>query len=147
MRAKTRSFSGKIIRLCALPLCVSVATGVCAEPLAVSHRVNVAVSFETSFDLITNEKICENDKICNVISDPAHGIDLTLKLHSNASFGELMLQCKDACSFASGRSVVTFTKERIFRFFRGRDAIEILLVLKPREKMGEISLIIEPFAR
>lgn len=138
------TFTGKLIRLCALLLCISVPTSVFAEVPA-SYRVHVAVSFDAPFDLITNAAICENDKICNVISDHAHGIDVTLKLHSNAtsSFGELTVQCKDACSFESGKNAITFTKERIFEFFQGRDAMEIPLVLKPRTKIGEISLIIE----
>ena len=138
------TFSGKGIRLCALLLCISVPTGVFAEVPA-SYRVHVAVSLDAPSDLITNAAICENNKICNVVSDQARGIDVTLKLHSNAtsSFGELTVRCKDECSFDSGKNAIIFTKDRIFEFFQGRDAMEIPLVLKPRTKIGEISLIIE----
>jgi hypothetical protein len=95
---------------------------------------------------VIGEVRCGFGSRCEIVDDPKLGIKVTEDRRGEGPYGgaRLTVDCREDCSFASGRSTTLFQGQRDFDLFRGADnQVEILPVLRPRTMLGKIFLIVE----
>jgi hypothetical protein len=110
------------------------------------RRIQAAVLLDGLAEPILGEARCRFEKRCEIIAGSGSSLKVDVNLHRRGAVesADLTIHCPKECSFMSGRSNVTFQRERKFDLFRGGEGgVETLLVLKPRVKIGEIVLIVE----
>ncbi len=114
---------------------------------------NVPVQFAILLDHddpISGDATCIIGRSCPLLEQAHPRLDLRLKITREGGYlvNELNVRCEDSCSFSNGRSTTKFFQDTIqFDFFEGvDDHVEIPLVLRPREKIGRILLIIRRVA-
>lgn len=143
-KAAVASYSrASIIFLSAL---IWATTSSAQDPRPESRRIQAAVMLNGQSEPIIGEAHCQIDKRCAVVSHSDSGVEVAIDLHRRGAVesAEMTIRCPKDCSFTSGRSNVTFQSERKFDVFSGaNDRLEILTVLRPRTKIGQIFLIVE----
>ncbi|MBP2461439.1 hypothetical protein J3A65_002203 [Rhizobium sp. PvP014] len=127
--------------------CVAQSTPTAFAQIAASNerRVQAAVMLDGLEEPIVGAAHCRIDKRCEIIFGLGSGVkvDVTWRRRETVESADLTIECPKVCSFTSGRSKVTFQKERKFDLFRGAEnQVEIEPVLGPRIKIGEIFLIV-----
>lgn len=104
-------------------------------------RVEFAVLLDHD-DPVAGTAICTIGRRCVLVEQqqPEIALDLTLVREADGLTGEIVVRCGWDCSFSNGQSMMRFRSERAFDFFKGRDGLQIPLVLRPRETIGRIML-------
>lgn len=128
--------------------CVADLTTTASAQVAGSdeRRISAAVLLDGLAEPILGEAHCLVDKRCEIISGLGSGVEVAVDLRRRGTVesADLTIRCAEDCSFTSGRSKVSFQSKRKFDLFRGAEnRVEILPVLRPRTKIGQIFLIIE----
>lgn len=109
-----------------------------------SRHIQAAILLDGHAEPILGEAECEADTPCKVLSQSDLGLEVTISLSRQAANddGEIMIRCADDCSFRPGWSSVRFGSERHFVLYHGEEDRRNLLLIS-RQRMGELSLIIE----
>lgn len=103
-----------------------------------------AVVFESG-EPVTGTASCMFGKTCSLIAGAPVKIDILVSKRSDGRHvsDKLVIDCKEGCSFASGRPIIPISGQRRFVFFDGTDlgGVHLPLVYRRKEKLGEIFLI------
>jgi len=110
-----------------------------------ANEANVRVEFAVLLDHddpVAGTATCSIGRNCVLVEQerPELALDLTLSRETDGLIGEIAVRCGTDCSFPSGQSTTRFRGDRSFDFFKGKDSLQIPLVLRPREKIGRIML-------
>ncbi|MGI2031802.1 hypothetical protein ACRQ1B_05350 [Rhizobium panacihumi] len=103
--------------------------------------VRFGVLFENE-EPLAGSVTCRADRTCMLFQHGMLRAEILAgeKPHRRTVLKELTVSCSGGCSFAGGRSKRSFSTERQFEFFKGSDSMQMPLVMKPRQKLGEILL-------
>ncbi len=127
---------------------IALSTTTASAQIAASdeRRVQAAVMLDGVAEPIVGDAHCRVDKRCEIISGLGSGVkvDFNWRRDGTVEAAELTIHCAKDCSLISGRSKVTFQRERKFDLFRGAENhVDIKPVLRPRIKIGQIFLIVD----
>lgn len=109
------------------------------------EHVQAALLLKSLKEPLIGEAICAHRGKCDLISRPDIGITVSVDLLRPEDGGahKLYVSCPLPCSFNTGRDSIGFRDQRAFDLFEGENNdTRLQLVLRPRKKIGEISLIL-----
>lgn len=106
----------------------------------------IAIGFAVSFgnaDPVAGSATCTLGMDCQLLQTQLPSMEISLKVDAqdHRFISRLKMRCSDECSFLNGRADVTFEQERQFEFYEGAEQGAKLLVMRPKVRIGRISLI------
>jgi hypothetical protein len=121
-------------------------TGLARDAGPEGRRVQAAIMLDGLAEAFLGEVRCHVGESCVVIaqSEPKVTVTIDLRRYAERESVHITIECPQDCSFASWRRNINSLGKRKFDIFSGVNMhVETLLVLRPRNKIGELFLIVE----